>query len=394
MKNFITMLLLLVGITSLFAQSTKKITTYYDYGNTQIKERYYVETTNMQKHGEYKEWSKDGRVAIVCRFSNGELHGKLTSYVNKLGFCIDHKIIKIENYNHGKKHGLQTYYLCYGVDYKGLEKTLKYNNGVITEETYYFSNGKKQKHAPMNGLYQQWYESGVKQGECLLKDGIENGMLTGWHENGKIYLKGNMVNGVKDGKWTEWDENGEVISEDNYIDGVSGNAIAEREAKLKAEREAKAKADSLAAIKAEAKAKAKHISDSILIYKNDMYRIELNKFNKLDKIAKAKHLEVENLFLIPSENGRWTVPGKEGKYKIKKKNLYDAYIIYYNETKDMMVGQEYEDDMWAKISVAESIIYLCDKVIGFFNSNSKDMEKQLKNQTNPDQIGKIFGYGK
>lgn len=239
MKNIITGLLLLGTITSLLAQ-TKKIETYHDiWTKTKIKERYYVETTNMQKHGEYKLWDNYGNLALVANYYKGNLHGKYINYTLGGAFCEVGKPMSIENYQHGKKHGVQKYFDCYGGVYGGLKTEQVYENDVMVKETQYYKNGNKKSFVQVTGVCYEWYESGQKSGEYYYKNNIPHGKYTYWYENKQTWQMGTYNEGNKIGKWITFFENSKVKKEEVFED-ISIISISSKEyypdGKIKSER--------------------------------------------------------------------------------------------------------------------------------------------------------------
>ncbi|PCJ26763.1 MAG: hypothetical protein COA97_05055 [Flavobacteriales bacterium] len=397
MKKIIIGLLLIGSITNLSAQ-TKKMKTYWDYYKTKVKESYSVLVSNpTKKHGYYKVYYKNSVIAIEGKYTNGKETGKwisryehngeiaLIMYFDSKGlqmgvekkWCDDenHRLHVEGNYSKAKKIGFHKTYYCNSGKIKflrefkdGLQhgKSTEYNKNGNVEYAYEYSEGVLTNE-------QKYYENGQKSFEKN-KIALTKEM---WYENGKPKEKTHYNSKWnKNGLSTKWDQNGTVVFEDTFIDGDSENKIAAAKAKEEASQAVEKENRRLAYVaklKREAEAK------------------DLAEFNEAKKIADAKYQELTDLFFTPKKNGRWTIKGRTGSFDLKKEHLYQAFIIYYNYA--MKIDDEWKDDMVFKIGAQTSAAYLCDKVMGFFNSDSKAMEKQLKNLEDPVQIEKIFGYG-
>lgn len=154
--------LLLVGSFSLFAQ-TKKVTTYYDYYKTQVKETYSVLISNPTiQHGYYKFYEKNTVVALEGNFINGLANGKWIGrymsngeiisivYFDKDGlqtglgqwWCEEtgHKLHVEGNYSKGKEIGIHKTYYCESGNIKFIRE---YSDGVLIKEEDFADNGNK-----------------------------------------------------------------------------------------------------------------------------------------------------------------------------------------------------------------------------------------------------------
>ena len=79
---------------------------------------------------------------------------------------------------------------------------------------------------PKNGLFIEYYESGEKKSERILRNGKEEGLCIIWHENGQKFSEETYKNGKKDGKWTYWNREGLNLEQKNYNEGrIEGEHI-------------------------------------------------------------------------------------------------------------------------------------------------------------------------
>jgi len=73
---------------------------------------------------------------------------------------------------------------------------------------------------PKNGLFIEYYESGKKKSERILRNGKEEGLSTIWYENGQKQKKETYKNGKRDGKWASWSIEGLNQEQKNYNEGT------------------------------------------------------------------------------------------------------------------------------------------------------------------------------
>ena len=76
---------------------------------------------------------------------------------------------------------------------------------------------------PISGLFIEYYESGNKKSEKILRNGKEDGLCTIWYENGQKQKKETYKNGKRDGLFIGWDKDGliYVASEMKSIESYS-----------------------------------------------------------------------------------------------------------------------------------------------------------------------------
>ena len=73
---------------------------------------------------------------------------------------------------------------------------------------------------PISGLFIEYYESGKKKSEKILRNGKEDGLCTIWYENGQKQKKETYKNGKRDGKWDSWSIEGLIQEQKNYNEGT------------------------------------------------------------------------------------------------------------------------------------------------------------------------------
>lgn len=69
------------------------------------------------------------------------------------------------------------------------------------------------------GIWNVWYENGVKQYESEYKDGKQNGKETSWYTNGAIESEHEYKDGVTNGKSRSWYSSGALKSEGEFNNG-------------------------------------------------------------------------------------------------------------------------------------------------------------------------------
>jgi len=203
MKKIIIGLLLVGSITSLFAQSTREVKSYFDYYKTRISSIEHV-TDDMKLHGVQKYYYKNGDLRDLLNFKFDKKEG-----LQKV-FFHNGKIKYANNYKDGQFHGETKTYDYDNEKYYLFSKGI-FENGKSIEFTKYYSNGNKWEYTVSNGICNQWYENGKKAMEYTFVNGLNHGETTVWNQDGKLILKGNYKNNKEDGKWEYYDTDGKII---------------------------------------------------------------------------------------------------------------------------------------------------------------------------------------
>lgn len=134
-----------------YAQRLEVIRTYWDWGRTQLHERYTVIAGTPTKHGYYKEYNQVGALWNTAHYNHGVLHGQYVQYFGG----IPEEIWYIENYTNGKRNGKHISYSQEDGCSNCVEEVLIYKNDELVEYTKYYvnrqNNGRKEKHVKFVG---------------------------------------------------------------------------------------------------------------------------------------------------------------------------------------------------------------------------------------------------
>ena len=57
------------------------------------------------------------------------------------------------------------------------------------------------------GLYEEWYENGVKQESSVYENGKRNGLCKKWYRNGQKKKSAIYTDGIKNGQYKKYDVN-------------------------------------------------------------------------------------------------------------------------------------------------------------------------------------------
>ena len=104
---------------------------------------------------------------------------------------------------------------------------------LIKLSNFWYENGqiakKKKECKRIEGLYQEWYNSGQMKYTRNYKNGQRHGLWEEWYENGQKKYKSNYKNNKYHGFCEEWHENGQKKSEEHKKDGETVNIHKEWE---------------------------------------------------------------------------------------------------------------------------------------------------------------------
>ena len=159
-------------------------------------------------YGTFKYYHTNGKLKSVTEFQQGVHKVKTTIYHENgkkasEGAYIDQQkdgewryysnqdtLIKVENYQVGKRNGVWKIYST---------------NGVLLQECNYLNDKR-------DGLSNDYYLNGQVSLEEHYVAGKTNGLSTAYYPNKNISITGNHHNGVRDGEWNTYDVNGKIRS--------------------------------------------------------------------------------------------------------------------------------------------------------------------------------------
>ncbi len=140
----------------------------------------------------------------------------------------------LEHVNYFDDEGAMNDYGLYNGEIHGVYK-VSYPNGERSELTYeygipvgsyikYYINKQKQIETPyingkIEGLCQEWYESGKIKIEYECSGDMKNGTYKEYYENGNLKLLCNFVDDLEEGFETEFNEDGSIKNKTYYEDG-------------------------------------------------------------------------------------------------------------------------------------------------------------------------------
>ena len=193
-------------------------------GNLNLRSRtgfldtYYV-TGNLRQHDEYRngvlytstEYDLNGTVNVEKTTVEGEL------VTVKYFYGYEGKILSKEQLLDDKRHGTCEYFYDNGAK-KSRER---YNHDTILSDTIWHSNGKisaisTYKHGRKEGIYKEYYPTGMLRVEQMYVNGVQEGMYKSYFANGQIYNKGQFSGGELTGALEFYSEQGKHTNTKQY----------------------------------------------------------------------------------------------------------------------------------------------------------------------------------
>lgn len=379
--------LLFVFGSAVKAQNLETFKTYYDYARTQVKEVYTVKKGSGIRQGIYKLYDENRMLINETPYSNNLKNGVSKLYCSAGEASLEDKPMlvygKIKHMISYKNDELDGSYKTYF--YENGKQILRFDriwsNGELVKDTEYYNNGKKKIFLQKNGVCNMWYETGEKLLEYTNVENVDIGLNTGWLKNGKINVLGNTnKNGNEEGVWKRWDENG------NLTETVYENGIDVEKEKLQKEKELKVENERNEKIRKEQE--ADKLEREIELEKKrlkDEKEEKKNLINKKIENTDVKFTDVEKKYVV-IDNFQSSVLDKDV-YRTKKKNLYNAFIILRNDLINKIKNEVSLDE---KILHVDTLEKLLDMMSNLFESDTKDLEKELKNVTELNKIKEIF----
>lgn len=350
--------LLLSLALSLNAYSQKLVKEYYDWAKTKIKKQYYTDAYGTL-NGSFKAYSEYGGILKQGQCKNDGPIGKW-----------------IENYDNGKLHYIKYY------------------------------------DTPGTNDFQ-----------------VQNGKIIAYYEDGKtIKYERNFKKLELDGVWKEYDEKGTLIEEDNYIKGESEkrririesenveynrrkqeqkekenaenykSSIISAEKYLAGEDYKEAKrfftiATEIASNEQYPKDKIKEID--VLIEKEDQVKAKKAqakvKFDLQSVKIDTLYNKFKKLYVI-NKQSFWVDPVT---YKPLMKESYPKGEYLYKKSNDivnaLLIDYKIVLDGETEIIKGNYITSILDKMIALGDTNTKDLEKQIKKAQTDEEVKIILG---
>jgi len=177
--------------------ATEPRETWYDAKETQLREIFNVsKEPPYLKEGNYKKYSRDGRLLENFNFKNGKKDGECIKYFSDTEK--EEMPSEVENYIAGRLNGE---YISY------------YKNGNMKE------NGEFEDDT-INGRFKEYFENGTLSRDYFVEKGLLNGLFKKYYENGNLELKFMTRDNKKDGEYIEYDENENKIIECHLKKGL------------------------------------------------------------------------------------------------------------------------------------------------------------------------------
>jgi uncharacterized protein len=238
--RFLIVVLMFLGFFyEAFSQAHKKVETWYDLKNQNVKESYFVlsksptvldslyltfyQNGNLKSRGFFNknkpegEWTyfyENGNIKMKGEILDKASHGQWTYYYENGKVNMEGKMAK------GLREGEWKFYYENG--------NLK-NSGLYKKDlreglwNYFYEDGAFKAQAKFEsdkGTYREFYDDGIVKSEGPIASGKSNGLWKYYYENGRIKAEGHEVEGVKEGMWKYYHPTGVLHSEGIFSKGV------------------------------------------------------------------------------------------------------------------------------------------------------------------------------
>lgn len=188
-------------------------------------------------------YHKNGKIAAIIHYLNGEKHGEMITYFENGG------ISSRKNYKDGYLHGKGTWYYengkiqtehSYMYDQLFGKSTAYYENGNLAETSAfsdgrltgyyrsYHTNGKLYTectylYSGIDGYYYRYYDNGQLEYKLSYSNGVlsQNGRLDIHYANGSLKETEDYDHGIKTGNWKKYDEQGKLREEASFKKSAS-----------------------------------------------------------------------------------------------------------------------------------------------------------------------------
>lgn len=255
-------LIVLIGCVNILYAQRVTVNTYFEEGDTRIKETFMVLESNKNVlDGKYMSFYQNGNIKSEGFYQNNnptgywnyyyeggklKMRGQLKGNSNYglWKYYYENGQLSMEgNIYNGKREGEWRFYFESGPkksrgNFKKGEKTGIWNHfyedGFLKAQAYYegevgfykefYNNGNVKVQGynidgKSDSTWVYFYENGGKQAEGRFKEGLRSGLWSYYYENGEISASGHYEGGEKNGPWTYYNENGTKSSEGIEIKG-------------------------------------------------------------------------------------------------------------------------------------------------------------------------------
>ncbi|MTI32760.1 toxin-antitoxin system YwqK family antitoxin, partial [Xanthovirga aplysinae] len=249
-------------VEGLYAQG-KIIKTYYDLGETKLKEMYTISSFqpnylegkyeaffsngNIRVEGQYRKnvavglWNyyyENGQLKMSGTLLNNKPHGLWKYYFEggkekmrgemKEGMRENEWLFNYESgklkskgfFRNGRKTGNWENYFEEG----GIKSIVDYDNEPSAFKEY-FLNGKLKGEGWLlsqraDSLWVYYHENGMKQAEGKYRKGQKSGIWNEFHESGQLAAEGEYLLGLKTGEWKYYDKTGAIQTKGYHVEGL------------------------------------------------------------------------------------------------------------------------------------------------------------------------------
>ena len=375
-------------------QANGLCTQYYENG----KKKEECNAINDVYIGLFTSWHENGNIKIQGNYVKGI--GKKYNTIKEVGKWVEYfengklksEIVRDSSENIISSQENEYY------ESANIKSSLYSTKDSTINITYYDNNLSKKSSirvllkATGKGNEIGYYENGNKKSETTIINGKKNGEFIEWFENGQIKTKGTYNDNKEIGVWITYFESGnkesqlkfETSSRPPYESYKNGEAITYySNGKIKEQGEYK--------INKKSGTWYYYKEDGILDYaeeyengsvKSKKTKAELDnenalkEYNSSSKICFSKFQEVNKAYEVSESK-----PGK-------KKNLYNAFLILYQDRNSKILNSK---DNFLKVELTNELIKLLDKMSTLSATDTKELEKSLKKEVNPDNIKTILG---
>ncbi len=236
-----TVLRLVLGEGSAWAQGYEKVEKYYDAAKRIKQEVFLVKKTRNKvvRDSSYFSYYQNGKVKSKGQFKNNLPVGHWEYFYEHGGFKATGFFVQ------GQNHGVWNYYYEngnistsgryeYGIKSGDWKYFFESTNQLVKSEGAYSNNkregtwkfydekGSFKAQAELKqdkGMYIEFYDTGTKKSEGLLLEGKSSGIWKYYHDNGQLLGEGEERNGLKEGEWFFYDNSGVLTSKGVYQKG-------------------------------------------------------------------------------------------------------------------------------------------------------------------------------